>query len=66
MECWKECTTLATVELMAIQGLFSLSSFAYGIELSPPPLFFFLAAIKIIVGGWDYQILVTFIIVGKW
>ena len=39
MECRKECTTLATVKLTAIQGLFSLSSFAYGIELSPP--FFF-------------------------
>ena len=62
MECRKECTTLATVKLTAIQGLFSLSSFAYGIELSPP---FFLAAIKIIIGGQDYQILVTFIIVGK-
>ena len=62
MECQKECTTLATVELMANQGMFSLSSFAYGIELFPP---LFLAAIKIIIGGWDYQILVMFIIVGK-
>ena len=56
-----EYNTMATTELEAIQGTFELIIRSSDIW----DLFFFLAAIKTIVGGRDYKILVTFIIVGK-
>ena len=56
-----EYNTVATAELEAIQGMSSLTnSCDYCIEP-----FSSLAAIRTIVGGRDYQILVTFVVVGK-
>ena len=54
-----EYNTVATAELEAIQGTF-MSILLFNLSN-----LFFLAAIKTIVGGRDYQILVTFIVVGK-
>jgi len=56
-----EYSTVAAAELEAIQGMFRLIN-TLALNLSN---FLFLAAIKTIVGGREYQIFVTFIVVGK-
>ena len=57
-----EYNTVATAELAAIQGTLMSVTFCLTYRTFS---FFLLAAIQTIVGGRDYQILVTFIIVGK-
>jgi eukaryotic translation initiation factor 2C len=57
-----EYNTVATAELEAIQGTFRSDYFIFALNILN---FFLIAAIRTIVGGRDYQILVTFVVVGK-
>jgi eukaryotic translation initiation factor 2C len=57
-----EYNTVATAELEAIQGTFRSDYLIFALNILN---FFLIAAIRTIVGGRDYQILVTFVVVGK-